>query len=251
MRNGYEKRFAQGDIVYWCHQEGHKYSVHYGMVDEQFSDAVCIDYLHHRENRFVNGIPIDEFESEYKYKKLPKGWNYDTKLFEITYGDFECLVEQCASIDIKNPKSIKAAYEKGILVKDSTIFYGDIEAEITKEGYRIVKKYPMWKHHISYTSIRPDKVYFTYKEAKDEVDANIAEFYRQAELSDYDWSVEHIDMELVRWQTLNGVSNEEKNKYRNWLLSMDKVEDIEVRIFNGEIQWKYDKNKKWRNIELY
>ena len=32
---------------------------------------------------------------------------------------------------------------------------------------------------------------------------------------------------------------------------MDKVEDIEVRIFNGEIQWKYDKNKKWRNIELY
>ena len=36
MRTGYDKRFNKGDIVYWCHQCGHEYSVHYGMVDEQF-----------------------------------------------------------------------------------------------------------------------------------------------------------------------------------------------------------------------
>ena len=51
------------------------------MVDEQFSDAIVIDYLVLRERRLVNGIPIDEFESETKYKKLPKGWRYNTKLF--------------------------------------------------------------------------------------------------------------------------------------------------------------------------
>ena len=42
MRDGFEKRFNMGDIVYWCHREGHEYSVHYGMVDEQFSDAVTV-----------------------------------------------------------------------------------------------------------------------------------------------------------------------------------------------------------------
>ena len=73
LQNGFEKRFNQGDIVYWCHKCGHEYSVHYGMVDEQFSDAVCIDYLAPRERRRVDGVPIDEFQSEQRYRKLPKG----------------------------------------------------------------------------------------------------------------------------------------------------------------------------------
>ena len=33
-------------------------------------------------------------------------------------------------------------------------------------------------------------------------------------------------------------------------LRMSNVEDIETRIFGGNIQWKYWKNKKWNNIEL-
>ena len=169
MRTGYKKRFNQGDIVYWCHQFGHEYSVHYGMVDEQFSDAVCVDYLSPRERRRVDGIPIDEFKNEQRYRKLPKGWTYNTKLFEITY---DTLTEEeiAFPIDITNPESIKSAYDKGFLVKDSTIYHGNIEAEITKDGFRIIKKYPMWQHHIDHISIRPDKVYFTYEEAKKEVD---------------------------------------------------------------------------------
>ena len=166
-------------------------------------------------------------------------------MFEITYDD----IENCA-IDIKNPESIKTAYEKGLLVKDSTIFHGTVETEITKDGYRVVKKYPPYKNHISYTSVRPDKVYFTYEEAKDEVNANIVEFYRQASLSDYDWSVEQIDKTLNRWQYINGETDRLKNEYKEWLLAMDKVEDIETRLSGGEIQWKYCNRQKWNNIEL-
>ena len=34
MRPGFEKRFKNGDIVYWCHSDGcGRYSVKYGMVD--------------------------------------------------------------------------------------------------------------------------------------------------------------------------------------------------------------------------
>ena len=31
-----DKRFESGEIVFWCHQCGHEYSVNYGMVDEQY-----------------------------------------------------------------------------------------------------------------------------------------------------------------------------------------------------------------------
>ena len=249
MQVGFEKRFNQGDIVYWCHQSGHEYSVHYGIVDEQFSDAVCIDYLSPRERRLIDGVPIDEFQSEQRYRKLPKGWSYDTKLFEITY-DKLTPEEIAFPIDITKTETIKEAYNRGFLVKDNRIFHGNVESEITKDGFRIVKKYPMWQHHIDHTSIRPDKVYFTYEEAKEEVDSNIAEFYRQASLSDYDWSVEQIDKNLRKYQIVNDATDEEVKQYRDWLLVMDNVEDIETRIFGCNIQWKYWKNKRWNNIEL-
>ena len=68
MRKGYEKRFNPGDIVYWCrHDKSGRYEIMHGMVDEQFSDAVCIDFLAPKERRRVNGIPIDEFKSEERY----------------------------------------------------------------------------------------------------------------------------------------------------------------------------------------
>lgn len=215
------------------------------MVDEQFSDRIYIDYLSLKENRRVNGIPINEFINEERYRKLPKGWTYNTQLYKITYDE----IKECVGA-ISSPECIKEAYKNGLLVKDSTKYHGVIEAEITKDGYRIVKKYPQWEHHISHVSVRPDKVYFTYEEAKKEVDENIAEFHRQANLSDYDWSVEQIERTLNRWINFSGETDQLKDKYRNWLLDMKDVENIETRIYGRDIQWKYWKNKKWNNIEL-
>ena len=242
-----KNKFENGDIVYWCHQNGHKYSVHWGMVDEQFSRSVVyVDYLAPRERRLVNGVPIDEFKSEDKYKKLPKGWSYDTKLFEITSEDIDEDI-RTYKLDIRNPDSVKKAYDDGLLVKKSTIFDGEIDAEITKDGYRIVKKYPPYRNNITSISIRPDKLYLSYEEAQQEVDKNIAEFIRQSELSDYEWSVEQIDKTLNRCY---GKTDIEKKQYRDWLLEMDNVEDIEVRIIGGEIQWKYWNKERWANIEI-
>lgn len=257
MQKGFEKRFKQGDIVYWCHDGGnmpyHKgileYSVKYGMVDEQFSDAVVIDYLALRERRRVDGIPINEFQSEQRFRKLPKGWAWNTKLYEIT-NDPLTQEEIDFPLDITNPETIKEAYNKGFLVKDSTKFHGKIEEEITKDGFRIVKSYPMWEHHITHISIRPDKVYFTYEEAQKEVDDHIAEFQRQINLSDYEWSIEQIDKTLKRYQIISDATDEEVKQYRDWILDMKNVEDIETRIFGGQIQWRYWKNKRWNYIEL-
>lgn len=252
MKKGFEKRFNHGDIVYWCEKNGNKYNVKYGRVDEQFSDAIYLDLLEPKETRYVNGIPIDEFNSEQKYRKLPKGWDYNTRLFDLEQKrnpEDERLFEELR-VKIDDPESIKNAYEAGLLVKSNKIFHGNIEEDITKEGFRIIKKYPMWKHYVTHVSVRPDKVYLTYQEAKDEVDANIAELKRQASLSDYEWSVEQIDKTLSRWKWYCDATDEEVNAYREWLLSLKNVEEIETKTCLGTIQWKYEKNKKWNNIVL-
>ena len=249
MSEKFYKSFKRGDIVYWCHRSGHEFSVHWGMVDEQFSDAVIVDYLVPRERRLVNGIPIDKFESEYKYKKLPKGWSSKDKLFNTTYDPLS-KEELEFKLKIDNPQSIKEAYEMGYLVKDNTVFHGRIEADITKEGFRIIKKYDYRDHHIDHVSIVSPKLYFKYDEAKKVVDENIAEFKRQASLTDYEWSVEKIDNILGRWKFLNGATNDDVEIYRNWILSLKNVEDVNVRIWQNSIQWKYWKNKRWNNIEL-
>ena len=250
MLKGFEKRFNNGDIVYWCSNQGNgKFSVQYGVVNEQFSDAVVVDYIVPRERRLVNGVPIMEFESEDRYKKLPKGWNYQTMLYEITYEDIN-QEEKEYLLNKTNSNSIKTAFEKGYFVKKENTFLGNIESDITKDGYRIIKQYPYFNKYTTHISIRPDKLYYSYEEAEKEVRDNISEFERQANLSDYDWSVEKIDEVLNRWKYLCNISDNDIKEYRQWLLDMKDVEDIELRIYQGEIQWKYWKNKKWSNIEL-
>ena len=135
------------------------------------------------------------------------------------------------------------------MVKDSEISRANIEVDITRDGYKLIKKYPRDDNHASRISVRPDRLYFTYDEAKEEVDKNIAEFTRQANLSEYDWSVEQIDKSLNLWAALHGINDKVKKAHRDWLLAMKDVENIETRVF-GDIQWKYWKNKKWNNIEM-
>lgn len=250
MRPGFEKRFQNGDIVYWCHSDGcGKYSVKYGMVDEQFSDAVVIDYLVPYERRLINGIPILDYQNQEKYKKLPKGWTYGTPLYELTYASLPDELAT-ATINIRNPEEVKAFYRKGWLVKDENVYHGTIEVDITKDGYRVIKKYPMWAHHIDHISIRPDKVYDNYLDAKYEVDANIAEFERQLKLTHEEWSIEQIEETLLRWQKISDATDKEVAEYRNWLLKLSNIKAIETRIFGGQIQWKYTDKKRWNYIEL-
>lgn len=218
------------------------------MVDEHFSDAVIVDYLVPRERRLINGIPIDEFVDE-KYHKLPKGWSWNTELFKITYEDLTDE-EKNYTFEIDNPCSIKAAYDKRFLVKDKTIFHGIVEEEITKDGYRIVKKYPACLHHIDHVSIYPFKVYDNYQDAKNEVDKNIQIFIDQAAMSDYEWSVLHIKKKVDKWKVLNSTSDGEAKQYLEWLLNLDDVENIETRINQCQIQWKHCGNKRWNYIEL-
>ena len=240
-----------GDIVYWMHKDGWWPKVHWGMISDVYTDGLTVDYLEPYEVRRVNNIPINEFETESRYKKLPKGWTYNTELYKITYDerpkDFYTSTKQ------DDPASIINAYNKGYLVKSSSIFHGEITTDITKEGYRIVKRYPVWymssSHKPTTATLLYSEACVSYKEAKDRCDAEIAEFKRQASLSDREWSIEQINHTLDHWKKLYGKTDEETNNVRDKLFNKPYVEDLEVRLSNNELQWKYWKNKKWFNIE--
>lgn len=245
-------KFQPRDVVYWVGRHKHspyEYYVDYGIVDEEFSDAVCVDRLHIRDNRYINDVPYKEFPSVTKWQKLPKGWTYNTELFAMEWRNNDWAVLNTLRID--NPEDIKKALELGILVYlkdyDQTVPRSEIDKKL---GWRIRKEHDDSFYVYPYVSLQKDKAFKTYAEAKGVIDAQEAEWKRQSELTDEEWSIEQINNDLQRWAKIYSKSPEEVQKVRDFLLGMDKVEDIETRVFGGDFQWKYWKNKKWRTIVL-
>lgn len=245
-------KFNSGDVVYWVGRRRHspyEYYVDYGIVDEEFSDAVCVDRLHIRDNRYINNIPYKEFPSVTKWQKLPKGWTYNTELFEMEWRNNDWAVLNTLRID--NPEDIKKALELGILVYlkdyDQTVPYSEVS---NKLGWRIIKEHDNSSYIYPHFTLQKDKAFKTYEEAQTVIDAQEAEWKRQSELTDEEWSKEEIERDLERWAKIYSKSPEEMQKVRDFFLSMDKVKDIETRVFGGDFQWKYWKNKKWRTIVL-
>lgn len=257
IKEGFENRFSKGDIVYWCEREGGRYTVRFGVVEDQYSDGVYINFLELRERRRIDGIPLDEFRKTChlaKYKKLPKDWSYDTLLYELTFDPWLPEEEQLVKeLKITDPKQIKEAYDRGILVEKEKIFKGDIYTDITNEGYKIMTKYSLWgKYEPKSEVVRSDKVYFTCEEAIAERDTKIAELKRQTALFDEEWSLEQIEKDVRRYLHIYfgvlALEQDKVDKYMNFFKELPKVEDIETRLFGGMLQWKYYKNKTWKNV---
>ena len=245
-------KFNSGDVVYWVAR--HKWSadmyVDFGIVTEEFSDAVCADRLHIYDNRYINSIPYKDFLDVTEWHKLPKGWTYNTILFEVERKPKEGH-DLLKDLHVTNPKDIKYALENGFLVRlqdyDQTVPHSEVDKKL---GWRIRKEYDDSVYKYPHVTLQKDNAFKTYAEAQAVIDAQEAEWKRQSELTDEEWSVEQIDNDLQRWAKIYDKSPEEVQKVRDFLLGMDKIEDIETRVFGEDFQWKYWKNKKWRTIVL-
>lgn len=238
----------KGDVAYYVKQfeNGVKY-VHFGIVLE-WSDyhEPVLQLLEAKDLTTINGIPKKDFVTPTRWQKLPKGWSYNTKLYDLRTSSPDELGE----LMVDCPDDIRDAYARGLLVSPDENDHGEFEAEISKEGWRIVKRYgyPHETYVPSRISLPRNKIFATYEEAKAEIDKFEAELKRQSELSDYEWSVEQIDGVLSRWKYQCGKTHDEVLKARKRLLGFDRVEELEVRIIMGNIQWKYWKNKKWNTL---
>lgn len=242
------KEIPVGTVVYFLHNSKSvpfDKDILFGIVEEHYIDCVALQMIEPRDMRTVQGIPVKEFVTPTRWQKLPKGWTYSTDLVGMGW---DTSMDN-RTFDWTNPEDILRAYHEGILVNVRDNDHAQFEADLSKsEGYRIIRKYPMYEYHPDYMSVDYRNVFLNCQDAEAARESIRAEFKRQAALSEYDWSVEQIDKELDRWAAVYGVADTEKQKYRDWLLARDKVEDIEVRISQGQIQWKYWKNKKWMAI---
>lgn len=242
------KEIPIGEVAYYIKNTNtpYKYDIGFGIVEEHYSSEIVLELYTPREMRIVNGIPYNEFNTPTEWKKLPKGWTYSTELFTLDWVKPENNME----LLINNPEHIKEAIDRGLLIKAINKDYSHIEAEIdAQKGYRLLRRIGQSEYHPFWISRPYREVYVTYAEAKAEIDRRYAELKRQAELSDYDWSVEQIDNTIKKGVKLGYITEQEGEEYRNRLLNMENVEDIETRICYSSMQWKYWKNKRWINLK--
>ena len=99
-------------------------------------------------------------------------------------------------------------------------------------------------------TLQKDNAFKTYEEAQAVIDAHEAEWKRQSELTDEEWSKEEIERDLERARVSHNFSVEDCDKIRDFLFGMDHIDSIETRIYCGEFQWKYEKNKRWNSIDI-
>lgn len=251
------KEVPEGSVVYYIRKKDNRYYVDYGIVYQHYADCVLIQKLTPRDRRLVvsafsrKPIPFSEFPYNTEWRKLPKGWSWDTRMFEIVDAPMEDE-EAAYKLDLENPATIIEAYNRGYLVNVRDVPYEKIDAVIEKaNGYKLTRKSKedLYKQPDT-VGIDFHQCFASYAEAKQACDKAEAELAAQSEMTDEEWSVSLIDHDLDRWQKLYSISEENKRRAREFLMNRERVEDLETRIVSGGIQFKYWKNTKWMNIPV-
>lgn len=238
-----------GQAVYFIDNRGSDPFVRFGIVRDKWKQGkynyYSIDFLSIKEHRYVKGIPFNEFRGT-EWKKIPKEMR-DTAykieadvVWRLTPEDRALL--QAGKID--NPIDIERLYKLGLLVSKEEISTASIEVELNRNNeYRIVKTRHEWTYDYSKDKrtgviLEACKVYEVYSEAKEEKEHIEAKYRAERALSDYEWSVREIDKVLKLLH-----DNVLAMKYRNILLSMDDVPDIEIKKVEDKVYWRYFSKK--------
>lgn len=251
--------FPIGSFVFWLSNYspsgssiplGGRYYLCFGEVIAHYSGQTTVQLYDYKERRIIEGVPANEFETPTRWQKLPKSWTYNTELMHITFEPFDENKNVLRVNGTLTEEVIRKAIENGILVKVQENDYGRFETEIDKhKGWRIIRNYN-GKYHPTYLTVQFRDLCKTAEEVKAKYDEIEKEFERQAALSDVEWSIEQIDHTLDRWAGIYNIPNDTKQIYRDYILQFDKIEDVEVRIMSGHIEWKYWDKKRWSKINL-
>lgn len=251
--------FPIGSFVFWLSNYspsdssiclGGRYYLCFGEVIEHYSGQTTVQLYDYKERRIIEGVPANEFETPTRWQKLPKGWTYNTELMHITFEPFDENKNVLRVNGTLTEEVIRKAIENGILVKVQENDYGRFETEIDKhKGWRIIRNYN-GKYHPTYLTVQFRDLCKTAEEVKAKYDEIEKEFERQVALSDVEWSIEQIDHTLDRWAGIYNIPNDTKQIYRDYILQFDKIEDVEVRIMSGHIEWKHWDKKRWSKINL-
>ncbi len=249
--------FPVGSVVYWVSPGviayrgigyGPREAITSGIVIEEYPTCLAAKNLVPRDRRLINGIPIADLETPTRWHKLPKNWTYYTELF--TQSDSPLLPDE--TVAPSSPDEILRCYEKGYLVDALDYDWCTIDAEIEKDkGWRLVRKYNDWfpPPVSAYSTIPMHLAFKTFQEAMDYARKEEAEILRQRNLTDLDWSIEQIQNTVDHWAGVYHISAETKQKVLDFIMGLDNLVDVETRVFNGHIEWRYFGKKRWLTID--
>ena len=251
--NEYTEKFPQGSVVYYIESVQNTQLVKFGLAHEYFHDALRVKLLHVKDARLINGIPYSEFETPTRKKKLPKGWTYNTVLWEEDCS--ESLFDKIGGIQLNEPDKILEAYNKGYLIDAEKYDDSWIEAVIEQDGYYLKRVYPSLYNQPQrrtnpYIFVPYHKVYHTFEEAQKVVDDWKAEQQRKGQLTDFEWNKEALEYELGRFQRMYNKSDEDIQQIKDFILTRPDFEDLDFKIGQGMFQFKNYKRKRWINVEF-
>ena len=256
------KELPIGTVAYYVKRRKNRYFVDYGIVYDNYSDCVVLQRLTFRDRRmivsefFKEPVPFKDFPHQTEWRKLPKGWSWNTQLFSYVMQE-ETDAEKNANIRLDEPETIIKAYNDGVLVNVRDVPYEKIEAVIEgKFGYKLIRKSKEPERVIDpdgpvdTVGIAWIQCFSTYAEAKAACDKYEAELEAQAEMSDLEWSVSLIDHDIDRWAKLRGISDENKARARDYLMGLKDLENVETRVIGEGLQYKYWKHKRWVTVPI-
>lgn len=239
------KELPVGSVGYYVRKHRNKYDVHFGIVLEHYAHEIALQHIVPPNNMLVDGVPIAEFPEVTEWRKLPKGWSWDTRLFEISYAERPSR----PVVDLRDPNQILKAYADGDLVDAQYNSHPVVEAEIDHRlGYRLYKNYE--KSTIIAPTIALDwrQVFTSYDEANARCIAYQDRLNRLADMDDDEWSLSLIEDDIYRWVNMN--PGKDVAEALEWILSRGDVETIETRLMDGKLEWKREKNRRWMEVPV-
>lgn len=282
---GIEKKtpiFEAGDIVYFINYDrkvpkiSRHYRVDIGIVyDDWFwTNEVKVSSLVPKEDRLVNGVPWNEFKTPTKIMSLVQN---DRKLspYEI-YNKYVHITHEKTSvfykdIDISNRDEIAKYVLSKDLVPLAEIDNSHISliCEDNGKGYYLIREYD--EHFNPYIYVpkycnqfvweNSDKLYYSnifsigFDYNKIRVfcyDLNkLQELHKEKidNMTELDFVIEEIDDVCGKYNKIYCDDIYYTQAVKQWLLEKKNADKLCVRLYCGDIQWKYEQNSKWQKVD--
>lgn len=283
--NGIEKKspiFEAGDIVYFINYDrkvpkiNRRYRVDVGMVyDDCCQDSeVKVSLLVPKEDRLVNGVSWNEFKTPTKVMPLVsndrklKPYEIYNKYVHITYEKTSVFYKD---IDISNRDEIvKYVLSKDLIpLVERDNSYISLRYDDSGKGYYLTREYDPYdypfiyisKYYSEYVWENEHKlcysdtfsIGFNYNKIKTLCDKlNELQILHKEKIDnmiELDFVIEEIDDVCGKYNKMYCDDIYYTQAVKQWLLAKKNADKLCVRLYCGNIQWKYKQNSRWQKVD--